>query len=88
MGQSKRQLSNAAIPTSGRCSICGAPAVLAFRPFCSRRCSDVDLSRWLRGAYAIPGGQVDADEDGDESRPADAAGSNLAGDQERGHEND
>jgi len=44
--------------------------VASFRPFCSRRCADVDLSRWLRGGYAIPGGAVDADEDGDESRAA------------------
>ncbi|MBP6014542.1 MAG: DNA gyrase inhibitor YacG [Alphaproteobacteria bacterium] len=27
---------------------------LRFRPFCSKRCADVDLSRWLTGAYAIP----------------------------------
>jgi len=37
-----------------------------YRPFCSCRCRDVDLSRWLRGGYAIPGGQADADEDGDD----------------------
>jgi len=38
-----------------RCPICGGPSDIAFRPFCSRRCADVDLSRWLRGAYVIPG---------------------------------
>ena len=37
------------------CPICGKPAVAASRPFCSRRCADVDLSRWLKGSYAIPG---------------------------------
>ncbi len=26
-----------------------------YRPFCSKRCADVDLSRWLKGAYVIPG---------------------------------
>ena len=40
-------------------------------------CRDVDLSRWLRGGYAIPGGQAEADEDGEDtvaaSRPASAA---------------
>jgi endogenous inhibitor of DNA gyrase (YacG/DUF329 family) len=35
-----------------------------YRPFCSRRCADVDLSRWLSGAYAIPT-RPDDDEDGD-----------------------
>ncbi len=34
------------------------------RPFCSRRCSDVDLSRWLGGAYRIPVGPAET-EDGD-----------------------
>ena len=54
-------------PVGGRCPICRAPTVHAFRPFCSRRCGDVDLSRWLSGSYAIAGGGADADEDGDEA---------------------
>jgi uncharacterized protein len=37
------------------CPICGRPSQARYRPFCSRRCADVDLSRWLRGTYAIPG---------------------------------
>ena len=51
----------------GRCPICKAPTLHEFRPFCSRRCADVDLSRWLSGSYAIAGGGADADEDGDEA---------------------
>ena len=43
------------------CPICGKPAVAAHRPFCSPRCRDVDLHRWLSGAYAIP--VVEDDED-------------------------
>jgi endogenous inhibitor of DNA gyrase (YacG/DUF329 family) len=63
----------AAAPLSGgRCPICSAPTELAFRPFCSRRCADVDLSRWLRGAYAIAG-RADVDEDGDDTVAASAA---------------
>jgi endogenous inhibitor of DNA gyrase (YacG/DUF329 family) len=38
----------------GKCPICGRPTEAAYRPFCSRRCADVDLARWLRGSYAIP----------------------------------
>lgn len=49
-----------------RCPICGKPAEHATRPFCSRRCADVDLARWLGGSYVIAGGGADADEDGDE----------------------
>ena len=37
-----------------RCPICGAPTEHAFRPFCSQRCADQDLGRWLTGAYRIP----------------------------------
>jgi endogenous inhibitor of DNA gyrase (YacG/DUF329 family) len=37
------------------CPICRKPADSAYRPFCSRRCADVDLGRWLTGSYAIPG---------------------------------
>ena len=37
-----------------RCPICGKPTELRFRPFCSKRCADVDLHRWLGGRYAMP----------------------------------
>ena len=36
------------------CPICGAEREEAFRPFCSKRCADVDLHRWLSGGYRIP----------------------------------
>lgn len=41
------------------CAICGKPVETAFRPFCSKRCSDVDLQRWLSGRYVVPGGEDD-----------------------------
>jgi endogenous inhibitor of DNA gyrase (YacG/DUF329 family) len=50
--------------TTARCTICGNPSQHRYRPFCSRRCADIDLSRWLHGAYAIPGEA--ANEDGEE----------------------
>ena len=37
------------------CPVCGKPAAAAWRPFCSERCRQVDLGRWLAGDYAIPG---------------------------------
>jgi endogenous inhibitor of DNA gyrase (YacG/DUF329 family) len=37
------------------CPICGKPSAQAFRPFCSPRCRDVDLNRWLSGTYVVPG---------------------------------
>lgn len=36
------------------CPICGEEGVDAFHPFCSKRCADVDLGRWMTGRYAIP----------------------------------
>lgn len=41
------------------CPICSKPGVQKYRPFCSKRCADVDLARWLRGEYAIPGEPLD-----------------------------
>ncbi|HJT42108.1 MAG TPA: DNA gyrase inhibitor YacG [Rhizomicrobium sp.] len=41
------------------CPICGKPGAEAFKPFCSKRCADVDLGRWLKGGYAIPGAPAD-----------------------------
>ena len=64
----------------GRCPICGAKTEAAYRPFCSARCRDIDLARWLGGGYAIPGGAADADEDGDEPRgPATGGGRERGG---------
>lgn len=36
------------------CPICGKPPAEKFKPFCSARCADVDLNRWLGGVYAVP----------------------------------
>jgi hypothetical protein len=48
--------------TGKPCPICGKPATEASRPFCSERCRDVDLNRWLSNSYAIPAAKDD-DED-------------------------
>jgi uncharacterized protein len=37
------------------CPTCHRPAHPKYRPFCSPRCANVDLGRWLTGAYIIPG---------------------------------
>ncbi|MCY1648370.1 DNA gyrase inhibitor YacG [Caulobacter sp. SL161] len=44
---------------SAKCPICAKPADSAFRPFCSKRCADVDLQRWLSGRYVVAGGDDD-----------------------------
>ena len=55
-------------PQRGKCPICDRVADAKYRPFCSRRCADVDLARWLGGAYAIPDSAES--EDGDERSEA------------------
>jgi uncharacterized protein len=44
------------------CPICGKPAQDATRPFCSSRCRDVDLNRWLSGTYILPGSENDQED--------------------------
>ena len=48
-----------------RCPMCGRPYDELYRPFCSKRCANIDLSRWLSGGYVIPGNA--ADEEGDDA---------------------
>ena len=43
------------------CPVCGDDTAPRWRPFCSRRCADVDLGRWLTGGYAIPAADDDPD---------------------------
>jgi endogenous inhibitor of DNA gyrase (YacG/DUF329 family) len=53
--------------TGRRCPICGRPAIAAHRPFCSRRCADLDLGRWLNGDYRVASDDAPGDDDGEES---------------------
>ena len=54
------------------CPICGRAAEAKYKPFCSRRCSDIDLGKRLTGAYAIPAEAIDdenpAEDGGDGAR--------------------
>ena len=47
----------------GSCPICSRPRDAKFKPFCSKRCADIDLAKWLRGEYSIPGAPVDEGEE-------------------------
>lgn len=49
--------------TPGKCVICGKPQEAKYKPFCSKRCADVDLNRWFSGKYAIPAVEDDEPED-------------------------
>jgi len=56
-------------PNRKTCPICGKATEEKFKPFCSKRCADVDLHRWMSGSYAIP---VTEDEEEDEPRDEDS----------------
>lgn len=51
--------------TAGKCVRCGQPVAPRYRPFCSERCSDLDLAGWLTGRHRIP-----TEEQADPSDPA------------------
>ena len=50
------------------CVICGRPVTAEMKPFCSKRCKNVDLQRWLGGHYR---GQMDEETDPGEPIPID-----------------
>ncbi|MCG8443209.1 MAG: DNA gyrase inhibitor YacG [Caulobacterales bacterium] len=57
------------------CPVCSEPSAAAYRPFCSKRCADVDLGRWLKGSYVVPGLDGEA---ADDAPPGDGAPSSDA----------
>ena len=57
--RSKKTPQSAAGP--GKCPICESQAVADYNPFCSKRCANVDLHRWLTEGYAIPAVEDDSD---------------------------
>ena len=51
--------------SGGRCPICGQRTVAEYKPFCSKRCADVDLHSWLSCRYALPVVEEDGGTDDD-----------------------
>ena len=51
------------------CPICKKNSVHKFHPFCSARCANIDLNRWLSGTYVIPGDNMNEDMEDDEFPP-------------------
>jgi endogenous inhibitor of DNA gyrase (YacG/DUF329 family) len=60
-------------PATKSCPTCGKPAAEKFRPFCSRRCADVDLNRWLSGVYAVPVKEEEDEDGASAAKPGDEA---------------
>lgn len=57
---------------AGACPICGQPQLQRYRPFCSARCMEVDLGRWLKENYRLPTEErpVDQPDDGGQDGPS------------------
>lgn len=51
-------------PSTRRCPICGKPTAPRHTPFCSPRCTNIDLGRWLKGSY-----RVETNEPADDETP-------------------
>jgi hypothetical protein len=51
------------------CPICARRSDPTYRPFCSRRCADVDLGRWLTERYAIPVEEAEGEDDAADGTP-------------------
>jgi endogenous inhibitor of DNA gyrase (YacG/DUF329 family) len=48
---------------NSKCPICGRRSSAAYQPFCTPRCQEVDLGRWLTGVYRVPGPPAELDDD-------------------------
>jgi len=51
-----------------KCALCDNPVAEKFSPFCSKRCADLDLGKWLNGSYVIEGSDSPSSEDDPESQ--------------------
>ena len=59
-----------------QCPICGKPTIERYKPFCSKRCADIDLNQWLVGSYRIAGEAVGQGTDEENSAQGDRLDSN------------
>jgi endogenous inhibitor of DNA gyrase (YacG/DUF329 family) len=57
--------SDAPAPHAAPCAICGKPATREHRPFCSVRCRNIDLGRWLKEGYRIETDETSEDGSGE-----------------------
>lgn len=58
----------------GCCPVCRRPTLPRYRPFCSKRCADIDLGRWFGEAYRIPATAADGDDAADADGGPDVDG--------------
>lgn len=54
------------VGTTAACTICGKPADAKYRPFCSKRCADIDLGRWFKEDYRVKTDEAPGERDPEE----------------------
>ena len=57
-----------AVRIAAKCPTCGKPGTTDYRPFCSKRCADIDLGRWLKEGYRVPAEEQPAEDEPDSER--------------------
>jgi endogenous inhibitor of DNA gyrase (YacG/DUF329 family) len=66
---SDRPIPLRAVRTAAKCPVCGKDVAASYRPFCSKRCADIDLGRWLKEGYRIPTDEGPTDDQSDGGGP-------------------
>ena len=46
-----------------KCPVCGKPSTLEYKPFCSKKCADIDLNRWFKGSYVVHTNETPTEDD-------------------------
>ena len=52
-----------AVRIQAKCPVCGKPADAKYQPFCTKRCADIDLGRWLKEGYRVPTDEAPGEDD-------------------------
>ena len=63
-----------AVRIAAQCPVCGKPADDKYKPFCSKRCADIDLGRWLKESYRVPSEEPSGDDGDGGDEPARPTG--------------
>ena len=63
-----------AVRMAAKCPVCAKDVAAAYRPFCSKRCADIDLGRWLKEGYRVPTDEGPGEDEGAPARPTGQEG--------------
>jgi endogenous inhibitor of DNA gyrase (YacG/DUF329 family) len=67
-----------AVRIAAKCPVCGKPVGGTYRPFCTKRCADIDLGRWLKEGYRVPTEETPSDDSSEAGDRDDRGGRGTA----------